>query len=526
MLERFLRAKEDRPTPPEVYNLRLYFTVMAISMSLLVFGYDTSFIGTTLEIPSFTHDFGLDGMSAAEKSATTGNLTSVFSVGAFFGSVLMFFIFEVFGRRVSLLIADVVAIVGAVLCTAANGHLGVLYTGRVLCGFGVGGFVSVVPIYISELSPPAVRGRMTGLFEAFYQMGSLVGFWINFGIKRHIDTSHSLAWRIPMAMQLIPVGLVALCFPVLQESPTWLLKQGRLVEATKAFAYLHQLPVDHHYILEDVAFVQAQLAVEQTLTTATATPGHVRLLTHLRGAWREGRMKGMRNRFGLVIMMTTFQAWGGAVAVNYYSPIIFRAIGLENTTLWTGVYGVIKSVSAIIYFLCFIETAGRKWPWVISCVGCACCMYYLGAYVELVNAHGLVNAAIMIYGFMWSFGANGLPLIIAAEIFPPSLRSVSGPFAGVFIWLWSFTVTKVNPYMFTGMGPGGCGIYLFFGSMLFCSACFAVFFIPETKGLRIDQMDRLFGAVDGQSHDYYQEAEAVIETEKKCGEVQMLENVV
>ncbi|KAJ5627466.1 general substrate transporter [Penicillium herquei] len=529
MLEQYMRAKEDRPTPPEVYNFRLYFTVMAISMSLLVFGYDTSYIGTTLEIPSFTRDFGLDNMSSAEESATTSNLTSVFSVGAFFGSVLMFFIFEIFGRRVSLLIADCLAILGAILCTAANGNLAALYTGRVFSGFGVGGFVSVVPNYIAELSPPAVRGRMTGLFEAFYQMGSLVGFWINFGIKHHMDTERSITWRIPMAMQLIPVGIVALCFPILKESPTWLLKQGREEEAIKVFSFLRKLPVDHHYVREDVAFVKAQLEMEQALTS---DGGRRSLWTYLRSAFKEAKMKGMRNRFGLVIMMTIFQAWGGAVAINYYSPTIFRSIGLENTTLWTGVYGVIKSVSAIIYFIFFIEWAGRKWPWIISCIGCAMCMYYLGAYVKIVNpesgnpesasqdaAGKAAAAAIMLYGFMWSFGANGLPLIITSEIFTPSLRSVSGPFAGMCVWVWSFTVTKVEPYMFAGMGTDGCGVYLFFASMLILSAIYAYFYIHETKGLRMDQMDLLFGAVDGHAIDY--EAQAMGEK----SQVQMVETV-
>ena len=489
---------------------------MAISMAQLMFGYDTSFIGTTLEIPSFTRDFGLDEMSSGKKSDTTGNLTSVFSVGAFFGSVLMFFIFEIFGRRVSLLIADGFAILGAVMCTAASGSLGALYAGRVLCGFGVGGFVSVVPNYVAELSPPAVRGRMTGLFEAFYQMGSLVGFWINFGIKAHIDTEKSIAWRIPMAIQIIPACLIALSFPWLKESPTWLLKQGRTEQAIASFSYIRKLPADHHYIQEDVGFVKAQLDMERALTSEGENHS---LWEYLGAAFKEAKMKGVRNRFVLVIMMTIFQAWGGAVAINYYSPTIFRSIGLENTTLWTGIYGVIKSVSSIIYFIFFIEAAGRKWPWIVSCFGCGICMYYLGAYIDIVNpesgnpqtssqdaAGKAAAAAIMIYGFSWSFGANGLPLIITSEIFTPSLRSVSGPFAGMCIWLWSFIVTKVNPYMFDNMGKGGFGVYFFFGTMLFCSTIYAYFFIHETKGLRIDQMDQLFGAVNGQVVDYEEDA--------------------
>jgi hypothetical protein len=96
----------------------------------------------------------------------------------------------------------------------------------------------------------------------------------------------------------------------------------------------------------------------------------------------------------------------------------------------------------------------------------------------------------MIFGAMWSFGANGLPWIISSEIFPSSLRSISGPFAAMSVWLWTYVVTKALPSMYTSMGYG---VYIFFASALICASVYAFFFIPETKGLRIDQMDQLFG---------------------------------
>ena len=100
------------------------------------------------------------------------------------------------------------------------------------------------------------------------------------------------------------------------------------------------------------------------------------------------------------------------------------------------------------------------------------------------------TAFIMIFGGMWSFGANGLPWIISSEIFPSSLRSISGPFSAMSVWLWTYVVTKALPSMYTSMGYG---VYIFFASALICASVYAFFFIPETKGLRIDQMDRLFG---------------------------------
>jgi hypothetical protein len=98
----------------------------------------------------------------------------------------------------------------------------------------------------------------------------------------------------------------------------------------------------------------------------------------------------------------------------------------------------------------------------------------------------------MIFGATWSFGANGLPWIMSAEIFPSSLRSISGPWAGMSVWLWTYVVTKALPSMYTAMDYG---VYIFFASMLVLASVYAWFFIHETKGLRMDQMDVLFGFV-------------------------------
>jgi hypothetical protein len=88
-----------------------------------------------------------------------------------------------------------------------------------------------------------------------------------------------------------------------------------------------------------------------------------------------------------------------------------------------------------------------------------------------------------------SFGANGLPWIISAEIFPSSLRSISGPFAAASVWIWTLIVTKSLPQMYTTMG---WGVYVFFATALICASIYAYFFIHDTKGLRMDQMDKLF----------------------------------
>lgn len=415
----------------------------------------------------------------------------------------MYFSLELLGRRMTVIISDVIFIIGAIFCTIGtvpSKSLGLIYAGRLLTGLGVGGIAAVSPIYIAEISPPAIRGRLTGFFESFYQTGAVIGFWINYGIVHNFDTNDSNAWRIPMAVQLIPAGLLALMIPILKESPTWLLKRGRDEDAYKVYSYIRMLPENHEYIAEDVRFIKEQIAKERAALTGSENASLGELM---KAAAKEASLKGMRNRFLLVFLMFMWQAWSGAAAINYYSPTIFKSIGLTDVTLWTGIYGVIKAVGSIIFFTWFIDMFGRKWPWIISSLACAFCQYYLAVYIAVghpsADAPQSVStiaggkgatAMIMIFGATWSFGANGLPWIISAEIFPSSLRSISGPFAGMSVWLWTYVVTRALPSMYTSME---WGVYVFFATCLICASIYAYFFIHETKGLRIDQMDELFG---------------------------------
>ncbi|KXT16686.1 hypothetical protein AC579_5259 [Pseudocercospora musae] len=500
----FSRAKEDRPTPPEVYNWRVYATAIIIALGVLAYGYDSAFIGTTITLPSFRRDFGLSTMSKSEKNAVSSNLTSIYSAGGFFGALFMYPALELLGRKKTLIIADIIFIVGAVL-TVGPVHLGSMYAGRLLTGLGVGAIAAVCPIYVSEISPPAIRGRLTGFFESFYQIGAVVGFWINYGLVHSYDTQSTSAWRIPMAVQLIPAGLLALCIPFLKESPVWLIKRGRTAEAIKSYSFLRMLPEDHPYIAEDIMFVRGQISEERAASHADKSS----FFAVTKATFRESCLPGMRNRFLLVFLMFMWQAWSGAAAINYYSPTIFTSVGLSDYTLWTGVYGIIKAAGSVIFFTFFIDKFGRKWPWIVSSICCALCQYYLAGYIALADpssespqsASNIAGgkaaiAAIMIFGATWSFGANGLPWIISSEIFPSSLRSISGPFAGMSVWLWTYVVTKALPSMYSSMDYG---VYIFFASCLIVAAIYAYFFIHETKGLRLDEMDKIFGFARSES---------------------------
>lgn len=176
-----LHLVEDRPTPKNVYNWRVYVLALIASCGSNMIGYTSGFIGTTITLPSFEREFGLDKMTSSHVDLISENIVSLFIAGAFFGALLTYGISHVFGRKWSLTISSAVFILGAGLQMGANGSrgLGILYAGRVLSGLGTGVASNVVPIYLSELAPPAIRGRLVGFYELGWQVGGMVGFWIN-----------------------------------------------------------------------------------------------------------------------------------------------------------------------------------------------------------------------------------------------------------------------------------------------------------------------------------------------------------
>lgn len=176
-----LKMVEDRPTPKAVYNWRVYLLAAVASCTSCMIGYDSAFIGTTLALDSFKNEFHFNTMSTDTKNLISANIVSCYQAGAFFGAFFAYPVGHFWGRRIGLMSAAIIFVLGAGLMLGANGSrgLGLIYAGRVLAGLGVGAGSNITPIYISELSPPAIRGRLVGVYEFGWQIGGLVGFWIN-----------------------------------------------------------------------------------------------------------------------------------------------------------------------------------------------------------------------------------------------------------------------------------------------------------------------------------------------------------
>ena len=144
-------------------------------------GYDSAFIGGTIALDSFKSEFNWAQYTTHEANLISENIVSLYQAGAFFGAFFGYAAGHYLGRKMGLQVFSGIFVLGVGIMLGTNGQrgLGLLYCGRVLAGIGVGGASNLTPIYISELAPPAIRGRLVSLYEMGWQIGGVVGFWIN-----------------------------------------------------------------------------------------------------------------------------------------------------------------------------------------------------------------------------------------------------------------------------------------------------------------------------------------------------------
>ncbi|CAE6498094.1 unnamed protein product [Rhizoctonia solani] len=488
-----LKIVEDRPTPKEVYNWKPYVLALIAAWGGVLFGYDSAFIGGTLALPSFSHQFGLDRMSTSERSFTSANIVSTYQGGCFFGALLGLFVAEKWGRRATLLGASALFCLGAGLMLGATNSLGIFYAGRIVGGFGVGAISLATPLYIAEISPPSIRGRLVGFYETLLQMGGVVGFWINYGVNQSVAPT-AKQWHIPVSLQLIPAGLLLIAGLFLKETPRWLFKAGREEEAIKNLSWIRNLPHDHEYVQQEIQATRSQLEREMALVRDHGFSGQL----------RELGKPGIRNRLGIGMTIMMFQNLTGINAINYYSPTIFKSIGITGTNnglFATGIYGIVKMVTTFVFLFWLIDLVGRRKPLIYGSIGGSFSMFYIAAFIAIAQpkegdkataAGKFAVACLYIFAVSFCASWNGISWIVCAEIFPLGVRALCCAITTATQWLWQFVIARSTPYMVANIGYG---TYLFFGVCMVLMIPWAIFVLPETKGVSLEDMDELFGYV-------------------------------
>ncbi|KAK4047289.1 hypothetical protein OIO90_006250 [Microbotryomycetes sp. JL221] len=494
-----LVPQEDRPTPSSVYNWRLYCCAFVAASAAILIGYDSAFIGSTMALPSFKAEFRLTDQfySAEALRNINANIVSCYQAGAILGALLVYPAGQLLGRKWGMLVTAIIFELGAGIMLAAKGSVGLgpIYAGRVIAGLGVGAASNLAPLYISEVAPPSIRGMLIGAYELGWQIGGLVGFWLPYGVNQNL--SGHVQWITPFAVQLIPGGLFLLGIPFfIKESPRWLISRGRREEAIQNLCYLRKLNSDDNYMIEELNQIDTQVEQDQAVV-GTSFWGPFRLVF---SNWH------LLRRMLIVTSLFMFQNGTGINAINYYSPRIFASLGITGTStalLTTGVFGVIKTVGALVWIFFVIDRWGRVNILLLGAAGGAVSMFAIAAYIKIENPAANPTSdltaggkASLFFFYLWTIfyavSWNGTPWVVCAESFGSSVRQVTQMFAAMSNWVFNLAIARATPQMFAEMGAGGYGVYLFFASMMIVSIPYIIFFLPEGKGVPLESMDVLW----------------------------------
>ncbi|KAL5504781.1 hypothetical protein ACEPAH_7444 [Sanghuangporus vaninii] len=485
-------------------NSRVYFLAFVAFWGIITFGYDTGITGGIIAQDSFINHFLVneEGIVDSSKVANiSGNVVSVLQAGAFFGSLGSAPISSQLGRRLSLICSSIIFALGAILQTISGTGgrgLGYIYSGRFVAGVGIGGISSISPTFVAECSPKNVRGRITGIFEIMAVTGVMISYFVNFGISQH-GISGPLVWQIPFGIQLIPTGIMVVGLLFVKESPRWLAYCGKTQEALESLAYLRKENITSQSVQEEMAEIEAAIDEEREVLNE-------------KGAKEIFFGKGNLSRFVFAFFLQFFQQWTGQNSVNYFAPQMFEAIGYHGATqslFASGIYGIIKVVTVIIFTFFLVELFGRKTYLAISSVGSGVLFFTIGAILKThppdATASGpsaaskAMAALLYIFVVFYSIGWGPVPWIMSPEIFSTHTRHYGLAVSSGSQWLWNFTVTRISPLLIASLGWKIFMVYaaIDLGPMLF----FCTMLIPETRGKSLEEMDVVFGRVSQEQRD-------------------------
>ncbi|XHG09325.1 hypothetical protein AWENTII_012394 [Aspergillus wentii] len=462
-------------------------------------------------------------------SGFKGWFVSTLLLAAWFGSLVNGPVADRLGRKLSINVAVLIFIVGsAIQCGAKNGAM--LFVGRAIAGLAIGQLTMVVPLYISEVSIPEIRGGLVVLQQLSITFGILVSYWIDYGTN-YIGGSHcapnipytggtsaspsfdpyhdvpssgctgqsEASWRLPLAIQILPaiiLGLGMLFFP---DSPRWLLMKERDDDALKALSRLRRQARDAPTLLNEYLEIKASIMLENTFArenfpNLSGVKLHAAQYMSFFTTW--ARFK--RLAIGCCVMF--FQQFMGCNAIIYYAPTIFGQLGLDgNTTslLATGVYGIINCLSTLPA-LFWIDKLGRRVLLMSGAVGTCISLVIVGG---IIGAYGstLINhksagwagiAFIFIYDINFSYSFAPIGWVLPSEIFNLSIRSKAISITTSATWMCNFIIGLVTPNMLESIT---WGTYIFFAAFCLIALGFTFFCIPETRGKTLEDMDLIFG---------------------------------
>jgi len=466
-LDAVAAASETTVAPRRRRTGRLLIGVgIVIMLAGLLFGYDQGVIAGALHGIQSEFDIGTTLVEV---------ITSWVTLGALFGALVAGVLADKLGRRITIVTAAALFVVGAALEAFAPGPP-VLVVGRLTVGFGVGVASVAAPLYASEMAPAHLRGR----FVSMYQLAITVGIFIAYAVDQVLTNSD--AWRAMLGVSAIPGLLLVLAIWPMPESPRWLIQREREHEARDVICRC-----------EPDCDVDARIDEICACIAADADSA----------SWRELFSKSIRTPLMIGVGLAVFQQITGINAIIYYANEIFGAAGFETpqeqaaaTTWAVGGVNVLATFIAVAY----VDRFGRKPLLLTGLVGMAVSLTVVGfCFLSLDNAtpdagesmagiFTLVGLVVFIASFAFSLG----PVVwtVINEIFPSRIRGRGVAVATAANWGSAWLVSQFFLSLTDAIGTAATfWMFAFFSVLAFIWIKLRV---PETKGKTLEEIEELW----------------------------------
>ncbi|GAB7356844.1 hypothetical protein MBLNU459_g7718t1 [Dothideomycetes sp. NU459] len=483
---------------------KAYLICAFASFGGIFFGYDSGYINGVTGSPVFIHL-----IEGPTKKALTGShnslIVSILSAGTFFGALIAGDVAEIVGRRPTIIAGCGIYIIGCILQVASHG-LGLLVAGRFIAGLGVGFESAIVILYMSEICPRKVRGALVAGYQFCITIGLLLASCVDYGVRNYTNTG---SYRIPIGLQFVWGLILGIGLLFLPESPRFYVKRGKLEQARQALCSLRGQPADSEYIEAELSEIIANEEYERELIPTTGwVSGWANCFKG--GLWQQ---KSNLRRTILGTSLQMMQQWTGVNFIFYYSTPFLESTGaIGNTFLISLIFTLVNVCSTPISFYT-VEKFGRRPLLVWGALGMLICQFLvaiIGVTVGFNKTHNIgtvadpitqannvpaVNAqiafiAIFIFFFASTWGPGAW--IVIGEIFPLPIRSRGVALSTASNWLWNTIISVIAPYM-TNSDEGNLKSSVFFvwGGLCTCAFVYAYFLVPETKGLSLEQVDKM-----------------------------------
>lgn len=419
-------------------------------------------------------------------------LAGILNLCALVGSLAAGRTSDYIGRRYTIVLSSIIFLAGAILMGYGPNYA-VLMAGRCIAGIGVGFALMIAPVYSAEISSPASRGTLTSLPELCISFGILLGYVSNFGFGR---LSLKLGWRLMLGIAALPS--IALAFGILKmpESPRWLVMQGRLEDAKAILLQVSNSKEEAHLRLRDIKLA-AGIVDENVVVTKLPSNSRGQ------GVWKELFLRptpAVRWILIAAIGIHFFEHATGIEAVVLYSPRIFKKAGVtskDKLLLATVGVGLTKAVF-ILTATFLLDRVGRRRLLLTSVAGMIAALSVLGFSLTMV-AHSaeklmwgivLSIASVYVYVAFFSIGLGPITWVYSSEIFPLKLRAQGASVGVAMNRVMNATVSMSFISIYKAITIGGA--FFMFAGVSILAWLFFFFFLPETKGVPLEDMEMLF----------------------------------